>query len=455
MGLSFGGKKTNGTSLSNSSVTSDSQNLCNCDSFWRRIVIFFTLPRGIFAVSLFGLFLGASTTLIYSQLGLFLKNELCVTEAKIASLDGFVEFIAYSVRIISGIVSDYLRNRKAILIIGCFITLFMKPLFAIAQSIYMIIFAQSVERVGNGLQAVPRDALVADLSDTKTRARSFGFCKSFKTLGALLGTCTAMGIMYLSSNDYRLVFCCATIPVVIAIICLSQIKENDSSDSTIKKQDKKIENPFKFKYLKSLDWSFWKLLLLATIFELGHFSEAILPIYNSKFLPITYAGSVSIFISLGQVLLCYPIGILADKYNKRIFIRACMFFMIVSNTLFYFADFVNDIFLFRIGNVEITLSVINIWLGAFLWGGQMSSVQGLFLSLVSEKVDSHLRGTAIGIYYLFIGGGFLIASAIGGNIWTNLGPQYAFFYSIAISTFSLIIFNLLLPKNFEKQCVIA
>ena len=85
----------------------------------------------------------------------------------------------------------------------------------------------------------------------------------------------------------------------------------------------------------------------------------------------------------------------------------------------------------------------------------MSSVQGLFLSLVSEKVDSHLRGTAIGIYYLFIGGGFLIASAIGGNIWTNLGPQYAFFYSIAISTFSLIIFNLLLPKNFEKQCVIA
>ena len=101
MGLSFGGKKTNGTSLSNSPVTSDSQNLCNCDSFWGRVVRFFTLPRGIFAVSLFGLFLGASTTLIYSQLGLFLKNELCVTEAKIASLDGFVEFIGNRQRLSS------------------------------------------------------------------------------------------------------------------------------------------------------------------------------------------------------------------------------------------------------------------------------------------------------------------------------------------------------------------
>ena len=34
--------------------------------------IFSTLPNGVFAVSLFGLFLGMSTTMVYGQLTLFL-----------------------------------------------------------------------------------------------------------------------------------------------------------------------------------------------------------------------------------------------------------------------------------------------------------------------------------------------------------------------------------------------
>ena len=180
--------------------------------------VFNSLPKGIFAISLFGLFLGASTTMIYSQLGLFLKNELHATELKIAFIDGVVEFIAYVTRVFSGMISDYFMNRKFILYVGCVITLFMKPLFAIAQSPLVVMIAQSIERIGNGLQATPRDALIADLSDPSNRGQSFGFSKSFKTVGSLLGTCVAIAIMWLSSNNYRLVFACATIAVAISIL---------------------------------------------------------------------------------------------------------------------------------------------------------------------------------------------------------------------------------------------
>ena len=440
MNLSFDKKQANGTGLLTSENNPKNRKI-SWQIFNKNLKNFFSLPKGIFSVSLFGLFLGASTTMIYSQLGLFLKNELHATEAKITFIDGFVELIAYAVRVFSGIISDYYMNRKFILIIGCVITLCMKPLFGLARSAMMVIFAQSIERIGNGLQAVPRDALIADLSDTNTRAQSFGFCKSFKTFGAFLGTSTAILIMYLSSCNYRLVFFCATIPVVIAILCLSQIKENQGRDfsNSSKDSDKKLENPFKRKYLKSLDMSFWKILALASIFELGHFSESVLPVYACEFIPVSVAGSISLFISLGQVLLCYPIGKLADKYNKRIFIKVCMSFMIISNFLFYTAHMCP----YKI------LAIINIFVASFLWGGQMSSIQGLFLSLISERVDPHLRGTAIGVYYLMVGFAFFIASLIGGHLWTYFGFQYAFFYSIAFSVFSLFIFNSLLPKKVE------
>ena len=396
--------------------------------------VFNNLTKGVFAISLFGLFLGASTTMIYSQLGLFLKNELHATEPKIAFIDGMVEFIAYVTRVFSGMISDYFMNRKFILYVGCVITLFMKPLFAIAQSPLVVMIAQSIERIGNGLQATPRDALIADLSDPSNRGQSFGFSKSFKTVGGLLGTCVAIAIMWASSNNYRLVFACATIAVAISILCLSKIKtkqEIHGKDNV----EKKIKNPFKKQYLKSFDNRFWKLIALAIVFELSHFTEALFPLYASNFVATNVASSVSMFISIGQILCSFPIGLYADKFGKEKFMKVCIVMMIFANISFVFAN-----------------SIFWVYLGAFLWGGQMTANQGLFLSVLMERVDVHLRGTAIGIYYCAVGASYLTASVIAGKIWTSYGSTYSFLYSITFCLISLCLFRFLLPAKKDSRC---
>ncbi len=396
-----------------------------------KLSVFDSLPKGVFAISLFGLFLGASTTMIYSQLGLFLKNELHATELKIAFIDGMVEFIAYVTRIFSGMISDYFMNRKFILYIGCITTLFMKPLFAIATSPLMVMVAQSIERVGNGLQATPRDALIADLSTPATRGQSFGFSKSFKTIGGLLGTSIAIMIMWLSSNNYRLVFACATIAVAISIFCLSKIKTKEEIRNTGHTEaKKKITNPFKKQYLKSFDIHFWKLIAFAVIFELGHFTEALFPIYANNFVSTSVASSVSMFISIGQILCSFPIGLYADKFGKERFLKVCIIMMILANISFMSAS-----------------SIYQVYIGAFLWGGQMTANQGLFLSVLTERVDSHLRGTAIGIYYCAVGASYLTASVISGKIWTSYGSMYSFLYSIIFCAISLALFKTLMPPK--------
>ncbi|MDR2794517.1 MAG: MFS transporter [Holosporaceae bacterium] len=420
-----------------SSKNSSNSSLIQRFSFFYRIFSTFnSLPQGIFAVSLFGLFLGAATTMVYSNLGLFMKNELHASEATISSIDGIVESIAYIVRIFSGAVSDYFCNRKAILIIGCAISLLTKPLFAIANSSLMILFAQSIERIGNGIQAVPRDSLIADLSSKEKRGQSFGFSRSLKTIGSALGTVLGMWIMFLSCNNYRVVFFCSTFAVAIAIALLYKVKTPQELRETKKENTspKKMENPFQKKYLRSLDVHFWKLLTLAFVFEMGHFSESLFPIFAHEFTSLGTASSASIFISIGQVACSYPIGLYADRLGKAKFIKICILMMIAANLFFLTAN-----------------SIVNIYIGAFLWGGQMTAVQGLFLSLITERVDSHLRGTAIGVYYCTIGLSFFLSSIFAGNIWTSYGHDFAFLYSICFCCLALFIFNILLPKKCEVR----
>ncbi|MDR2766017.1 MAG: MFS transporter [Holosporaceae bacterium] len=391
-----------------------------------------TLPSGIFAVSFFGLFLGISTTMVYSQLGMFLKNELNASEAVVGFIDGVVEFIAFVCRVGSGILSDYLSERKLILYIGCSLTLIARPLFAMAATPLMVVLTQSLERLGNGFQATPRDALIADLSREAERGRSYGFSRSLKTIGSFLGTPVAILIMYLSCDNYRTVFFCATIPVVISFFCLMKVKTPRDLVHKAEETERKIHNPFRRRYLKSLDLVFWKILILAFLFEMGHFAESLLPIYGSNFLSKTTSGAVSMFISTGQVCCSFPIGLYADRFGRGRFIKVCMIMMILANVCFLSAS-----------------SIAFVYAGAFLWGGQMTAVQGLFLSIICGKVDEHLRATAIGVYYLTIGSAYFISSMLAGQIWTTWGSDYAFMYSIFFSCLGLITFRMFIPKKYE------
>jgi MFS family permease len=395
--------------------------------------VFRAVPRGVFGVSFFGLFLGMSMTMVYSQIGMFMKTEIHATEGTVALMDGIIEFISFLCRVFVGAISDYLRERKLFLMIGCVITLFARPLLATAMSSFTVTMIGAMERIGNGLQATPRDALIADLSPIEHRGMAYGFSRSLKTIGALIGIPIAILIMYLSDNNYRVVFACASIPVIMSIIFLMKIKTPTEKHSFSEHSARSFSNPFKKRYLKSLDSVFWKVLILAFIFELGHFTETLLPIYANQYLSRTTAGSESMFVSLGQILMSFPIGLCADRFGKPMLIRICMICMIMANISFIFWE-----------------SIFGVYLGAFLWGGQMTAIQGLFLSIISSMADARIRATAIGTYYITIGLSFLTASVIAGRIWTNFGGKYAFKYSLCVSCFALCISGLLLPRN--RRC---
>ena len=418
------------------------------------------IPGGIWAISLFGLFLGMSTTMVYSQLSLFLKNDLGLTVRQIANMDGVVECVAYITRVFSGPISDFFRERKLILCVGCAFTLVARSFLPFVYGFMGVFGVQLSERVGNGLQASPRDALIADITPRSIRGRVYGLTKSIKTAGGLFGGVMAIALMGYYSNDFRKVFMFAVVPVVLAGICLLFVKDSNRKNLKIGEKIEKRENPFKRKYLKSLDFSFWKLIVLAFIFQLGHFTEHLFPIYMNNFVDTRVAGSVGLIVNTGQIMLAFTIGFLADKFGKGRFIRFCMAMMIVSNLLFLLAghicnivDFSLDLSRFFGNGFVINSQACCVYLGAFLWGGQMSAIEGLFIAIICEQVVFYLRATAIGIYSVIFGIGYWISSRIGSQIWETDGCEYTFIYSLTCCALALIFSFVLLPRKYNFSVI--
>lgn len=378
--------------------------------------------KNIWLVAFFSFFLSISTQMLYSHLALFLKFGCDVSELKIATIDGFVEFLSYIIRVFSGAISDYLYDRKLFLLIGCSIAIIVKPIFAVTNSFFIVFFTEIAERLGSGIQASPRDALIADLSDNKKLGTSFGFCKAMKTTGGIIGSLIALIIVYFSCNNYRLLFTLSTIPAIFAIFCMKKIKIPDSKNKKLNNKTQKLNNPFSKKYLKSLDLAFWRLIFLAFLCELGHFGESLLTLRASHLLSPNFAGITSVFGALGQILFAYFLGIASDKIEKFKILKINLTLILISYILMGFS-----------------LSPVAYFLGIFSMYGQYAVIQLIFLSLINSHVSKNLRGTAIGVFYCTIGFSYMISTRTCGFLCQNFGYSPAFLYTFFMSAIALLI----------------
>jgi len=374
--------------------------------------------RKIRLIALYGLFLSLSTQMLYSHLALFLKFEGNVSDSLIAFIDGFVEFLSYLIRIFAGVISDYLYDRKLLLVVGCFIATVIKPIFAATHSVLTVVFSEIIERLGSGVQASPRDALIADLSPQSKLGASFGFCKSLKTIGGILGSVVALGVIWISSNNYRLLFILSAIPAACALFCVLKIKKPSAK---LPAGAKKFDNPFQKKYLKSMDESFWKIIVLAFICESGHFAESLFTLRSAQFFSQTFSGMTSIFAAFGQVFFSYFIGVASDKVNRLTLLRINLILLLLSYTLMFFEA-----------------SGFAFLLGVSIICGQYAAIQLLFLSLINLQVSVNLRGTAIGIFYCTIGAAYMLSTNICGFLCGNFGYGFSFLYSLLVSGIAIV-----------------
>ena len=375
------------------------------------------IPGGIWALGFVSLLMDVSSEMIHALLPVYLVSVLGATMTSVGAIEGIAESTASIVKIFSGALSDWLGRRKFLATLGYGLAALTKPAFPLAQGIDVLIAARFVDRVGKGIRGAPRDALVADIAPPALRGASFGLRQSLDTIGAFLGPALAIGLMWLSADNFKLVFWAAVPPALLAVaLLLVAVKEPERHGGAAQ-----LRFPLRFSELARLGGAFWLVTLIGTVFALAHFSEAFLILRaRDAGLPMALSPLVLVAMNVVYAISAYPAGALSDACDRLIVLAFGLALLIAA-----------DLVLAGFGGL------IGVSIGVLLWGLHMGLTQGLLSTLVADVAAADLRGTAFGMFNLLSGLATLAASLLAGALWDRHGAQATFCAGAVFATAAL------------------
>jgi len=378
------------------------------------------IPQNVWVLGIVSLLMDLSSEMILSILPIFLVTGLGVSVLTLGLIEGFAEGAASVIKAFSGMLSDYLKKRKILIVIGYGLSTLTKPFFALASTATWIFTARFVDRLGKGIRGAPRDSLIADSTSTKIRGTAYSLRQSLDTLGALLGPIIAIIILYLTTNNFRFVLWFAVIPAVLCIVVLIfGVKE-----TTLKKNVLKKKSYFLFKNFSKITPVIWLFFLTVFILNLGHFSEAFLLLRSQEIgLKVSFIPIVFVVMNVAYAIVAVPFGHLADKVGFFILIVYGFLILVLSNII-----------------LTLTNSIEWMFVGIIFWGIHLGMTQGLLLAMVAKLSPLELRGTSFGLFHAITGVALLIASLIAGYLWQYYNSGLIFIVSAIITSVGITFF---------------
>ncbi|MCG6968488.1 MAG: MFS transporter [Gammaproteobacteria bacterium] len=383
-----------------------------------------TIPRGVWALGFVSLFMDISSEMIHGLLPVFLVSVLGASALTVGIIEGIGESLALIVRLFSGVLSDYLKSRKPLVLAGYLLGTLSKPLFALASSAAIVLTARSLDRIGKGIRGAPRDALIADLAPHSIRGAAYGLRQSLDSIGAVVGPLLAVMIMWLSNDNFRAVFWLAAVPGFISVaIILWFVKEPQQVHSIAK-------TPFQIKDIRKLSPAFWLVLTVGMVFTLSRFSEAFLLLRAEELgVQAHFVPAILIIMSLTFALGAYPVGVLSDHWGRSGLLLLGLGVLVITHLVLAFST-----------------SVFHATIGAALWGLHLALTQGLFAAFVADSCTENLRGSAFGIFSFATGIAILLASVIAGLLWDISGSKMTFLTGAGFALAALLGSALLLKR---------
>ncbi len=375
------------------------------------------IPKSIWVLGFVSLLMDVSSEMIHSLLPLFMVTTLGTSVLAVGLIEGVAEATALIVKIFSGVLSDYLGQRKRLALLGYALGAFTKPLFAIATSSGLILSARIIDRVGKGIRGAPRDALVAEIAPAHLRGAAFGLRQSLDTVGAFLGPLLAVGLMILWANDFRAVFWVSVIPGLLAVLLLflgvTEPKQNHTNHRI---------NPISKANLKRLNAAYWWVVIIGALFMLARFSEAFLVLKGQQSgIPIAYTPLIMVAMNIIYAATAYPFGKLSDRLSHTRLLAFSLIILIAADLV--------------IANSHHWSTLL---FGLTLWGIHMGITQGLLAALVAATSPKDLLGTAYGFFNLMSGIALLVASALAGLVWDLYGSSATFYAGAVFCGLTLV-----------------
>src|SRR5438094_10283646 len=195
------------------------------------------ISRNTVLLAFASLFADISSEMLYPILPIFLTQVLHASGSVVGVVEGIAEATQNLVQGFSGWLSDKLQKRKALALIGYFVSALGKPLMGIATAWPGVLGGRFLDRFGAGFRSAPRDALIASSVSDEYRGRAFGLEGIGDNLGAFLGPLLAIAFLTLVHVNLRSIFFIAFVPGVLATLMILFVRETPTAAAAKAKLD--------------------------------------------------------------------------------------------------------------------------------------------------------------------------------------------------------------------------
>ena len=352
------------------------------------------------------------TEMIYPLLPLFLSNVLHAPRSFIGAVEGAAEATASLLKLVSGRVSDGLRRKKPLVVLGYGVSSLVRPIVGFATQPWHVLATRVADRFGKGVRSSPRDALLADAADPAERGRAFGFHNAMDNAGAIFGPLIATVLLGIGWR-MRSIFFFAAIPGALAMSALvfgvREQARTDGSDEARAARRQPSDAPFSA--------TFARYLVCVALFGLGNSSDAFLLLRGQqcgvdvRWVPLLWMahnGTKAALSTWG--------GALSDRIGRRRVIIGGWSLYALTYLAFGFAS-----------------RAWQIWALFVVYGLYYSLVEGSEKALVADLVPAGARGRAYGWFNAVIGIAALPASLAFGAIADRWGAKLAFTVSASLA----------------------
>ena len=418
------------------------------------------IPRNVIMLGIVSLFTDSATEMIYPLIPIFV-SALGSGAVILGVIEGVAETTAAMLKLFSGIISDKLRKRKLLVVVGYSISSLIRPLTGLVTGAWQIVFVRMMDRVGKGIRTAPRDALIASSVDEKIRGKAYGFHRAMDHTGAVIGPLLALSILMLliitfdmrdTLTTLRWTFCLSIIPGLFAMVTVFFfVKEKVDAIPAAK--------PFQFS-IKKFDRNFIIYLSIVLLFTLGNSSDAFLlfrveeAIHQSgalyaliskspllggmvgrfgdaqsqkKLIDILFLPLLWAFFHIIKVAFSTPIGALSDRIGRKRVINIGWGIYALVYLCFAFLDRLP-------GGWQIAATLILFAIYALFYAFS----EGAEKAFVADIVKPEMRGSAFGMYNFAVGLGALPASILFGLLYNVFGAPVAFGTGASIACASML-----------------
>jgi MFS family permease len=383
------------------------------------------ITKNVFLLGLVSLFTDLSSQMVFPLIPLYLVGVLGCGASVVGICEGAAEATASLIKVLSGYLSDRIRKRKLFVLIGYSLSAVTKPLFALAKVWPAVIGVRVIERIGKGIRAAPRDALVAESVDQSIRGKAYGFHRAMDGLGSVLGALLAFALLSATGSDYARIFLLAGIPGIAAVLFILLIKEPAAE------QRPRAQIPSMRVSFRALPRNLRLLIIAASVFHLGHFGYAFL-LLRANNIGLTDQTAILLYVLfyVVYVFAAIPAGMLSDRIGRRpVLMASYLVFAIVSLGLIFTSTLQEVLPFFAI------------------YGISFAMFDGVQRAYVVDFAPEHLRATTLGTFHTAIGLVALPGGYIAGMLWDRIGPEATFLYGLVLAIVASLLLLTVRPQG--------